>query len=64
MIFKKNNLSSCFCFTGFISFARFSFDTLCRSDHGILHFYESNVFNAKRSVNWSNISKISFLDGK
>ena len=53
MIFKRNNLSSCFPFTGFISFSKFSFDTLCRSDYGLLHYCESNIFDINRSANWN-----------
>lgn len=64
MIFKINNLSSCFPFTGFISFSKFSFDTLCRSDHGLLHFHVSNVNGENRSIHWKEGHRSSCLDRK
>jgi hypothetical protein len=64
MIFKRNNLSSCFPFTGFISFSNFIFDILCRSDHGLLHFHVSNVNGENRSAHWKDGYRSSCLDRK
>ncbi len=61
MIFKRNNVMSCVCFTGFISFSRFSFDILCRSDHGLLHYCKSNVNGEIGSFHWKDGYRSSCL---
>jgi hypothetical protein len=61
MIFKRNNVMSCVPFKGFYSFKTFSFDVLCRSDHGRLQFHDAHVHGRNRSVHWNNSVRSSCL---